>query len=341
MANANGNYFEWNNVAATSTGTADIRFRYTNSDGSQRARSCDIYVNTVLAGSYIFPWVNGGWAAWTYSTQVMTVNLNSGNNTIRVQINSVSASSPKVDEMEVVMGAPTIVNVTSVKVNPSNFGIFVGKTATLESIVLPANATDKSVDWASDNTNVVGIDRATGFLTAVAEGTANVTATSTDGAKVGTCTVRVFPLTTTGINPNLILNPGFEDVVPTAYWSDWGNFSTVTSGVATGVNAATVANGLAGGFAQDVTLPVGSAGKTFLFSLKVNTSNAPSSAQAGCKLFEGATELNSPYYVTSTDAVYTTYSWIVATTAATTKAQIWVYKSAAGTIYLDDFSLTE
>jgi hypothetical protein len=98
---------------------------------------------------------------------------------------------------------------------------------------------------------------------------------------------------------------------------------------------------LAGGFAQDVTIPVGSAGKTYLFSLKVATANAPTGAQTGCELYEGAQKLNSPYYVTSIDATFTTYSWIVATTTATTIARIWVYKSAPGTIFLDDYRFSE
>jgi uncharacterized protein YjdB len=337
MTNVSGNYFEWNNVAATTATTATIRFRYTNSDSSQRARSCDIYVNGTNGDSYIFPWVNGGWAAWTYSAQVMTVNLNAGNNTIRVQINSASASSPKVDEMEVVISAPVVVNVTSVKIDPSNFALFVGQSATLKTIVLPSNATDKSVSWLSSNTNVVTVEAATGVVAGIASGTANVTATTTDGGIVGICTVRVFPLNASVESPNLILNAGFENANPISWWTSWENFTSITSPVATGVNAATVANGLVGGFGQDVTIPAGDVGKTFLFSVKVKTANIPSSAQVGCKVFEGATELNSPYYVTSTDAVYTTYNWMVATTAATTKVQAWVYKTAEGTIYVDDF----
>lgn len=344
MVNGNGNYFEWNNINAASAGTAEIRFRYTNSDGSQRPRSCDIYVNGTNAGSYIFPWKDGGWAAWGYSTQVMTINLNAGNNTIRVQQNSVAASSPKVDEMEVVMGVPSVFNVTNVTVNPGNFGIFVGKNATLLANVLPTNADDKTVVWASDNTNIVGIDAGTGYLTAIAEGTANVTATSTDGGIVGTCTVTVYPTNIgTGTNPNLIQNPGFENADPLSSWGSWGNFTftAVSGNVASGVNAATVANGLSGGFGQDVSIVSGDAGETFLFSVKVKTANAPASAQTGLKVFEGSTELNSPYYVTSTDAEFTTYSWIVATTTATTKVQAWVWKNASGDIYLDDYNFAK
>ncbi|MBV5343272.1 hypothetical protein JZU68_06560, partial [bacterium] len=87
-----------------------------------------------------FPWVTGGWAAWAYSTQVMTVNLNAGNNTIRVQINSTSASSPKIDEMEVVIGTPTVFNVETVAVDPGVFSFFIGQSAILKAIVLPAVA---------------------------------------------------------------------------------------------------------------------------------------------------------------------------------------------------------
>ena len=344
MANANGNYFEWNNVSATSAGTADIRFRYTNSDGSQRARSCDIYVNGTNAGSYLFPWVNGGWAAWNYSAQVKTVNLNAGNNTIRVQINNVAASSPKIDEMEVVIGAPVVVNVTSVKVDPTNFALFVGQSATLKAIVLPSNATDKSVSWLSSNTNVVTVEAATGVVAGIASGTANVTATSTDGNIVGTCTVNVLASNTgTGTNLNLILNPGFEDAAPMSNWLDWGGFTTtnIVAEVATGINAASVP-AVAGGFAQDVTIPALDAGKIFIFKVKAQTTGSPASAQIGCELYAGAEKINSPSYVTlSANTAYTEYTFAVATTTATTIARIWVYKTAAGIIFADDFSFAQ
>ncbi|MBV5343273.1 T9SS type A sorting domain-containing protein [bacterium] len=141
----------------------------------------------------------------------------------------------------------------------------------------------------------------------------------------------------------MILNPGFEEGLN--WWSTWGGqtLSTNPLDAATGVNACFVLDGVAGGFAQDVTLPVGGAGKTYLFKAKVKTTGMPQLAQTGCKLFEGTKEINSPSYITveNKDIPYTEYVYAIETTAATTKAQIWVWKNATGSIYLDDYSFAE
>src|SRR5699024_7646342 len=64
------------------------------------------------------------------------------------------------------------------------------KTATLKATVVPDNATNKAVKWASDNDDVATVDNA-GKVTAVKAGTANVTATSDDQGKVATIKVTV------------------------------------------------------------------------------------------------------------------------------------------------------
>ena len=65
-----------------------------------------------------------------------------------------------------------------------------GETAQLTSNVTPLGALDKSVTWTSDNTNVATVD-ATGKVTAVAEGTCTITATTNDGGFTDTAKVTV------------------------------------------------------------------------------------------------------------------------------------------------------
>ena len=73
---------------------------------------------------------------------------------------------------------------------PESLTVEVGENETLKATVTPANADDKSVSWESSNDNIASVDQ-TGKVTGVANGTATITATSTDGGKTATCAVTV------------------------------------------------------------------------------------------------------------------------------------------------------
>ena len=81
------------------------------------------------------------------------------------------------------------VKVTGVKLNKSSKSLTIGDTFTLTATVKPNNATDKSVTWSSSNTSVATVDE-NGVVTAVAEGTATITATASNGVEAS-CTVTV------------------------------------------------------------------------------------------------------------------------------------------------------
>ena len=66
----------------------------------------------------------------------------------------------------------------------------IGATLALTATVLPADASDKSVSWTSDNTAVATVNN-NGLVTAVGNGTANITVTTTDQGKIATCAVTV------------------------------------------------------------------------------------------------------------------------------------------------------
>ena len=90
---------------------------------------------------------------------------------------------------------PCVVNVgassgiDSVTLDKEKLTLLVGSTATLTATVLPEEAANKAVTWASDNEEVATV--ADGVVTAVAGGTANITVTTEDGGKTATCAVRV------------------------------------------------------------------------------------------------------------------------------------------------------
>jgi hypothetical protein len=82
------------------------------------------------------------------------------------------------------------VEATGVTLNQSSFTLLAGQTEKLTATVLPENANDKTVTWASSNESIatVGTD---GTVTAVAAGKAVITAT-TANMKTASCTVTVI-----------------------------------------------------------------------------------------------------------------------------------------------------
>ena len=64
-----------------------------------------------------------------------------------------------------------------------------GETGTITATVKPDNATNKTVTWSSSNPTIAAVDQ-NGTVTAVAEGTATITAKASD--KTATCTVTVM-----------------------------------------------------------------------------------------------------------------------------------------------------
>ena len=83
-----------------------------------------------------------------------------------------------------------IYKVTDVSLSPSTLTLNVGVEATLTPTITPDNATDKSVTWESSAPGVATVDT-NGKVTAVAEGTATIIVTTTDGNFEDTCTVTV------------------------------------------------------------------------------------------------------------------------------------------------------
>ena len=79
----------------------------------------------------------------------------------------------------------------SVSLNRTTLTLPRTSTFTLVAVVLPSNATTKTVSWSSNHTNIATVSSA-GLVRAVATGTAIITATTTDGGFVASCTITVL-----------------------------------------------------------------------------------------------------------------------------------------------------
>ena len=83
-----------------------------------------------------------------------------------------------------------VVPVTGVSLDESSITLDVGGNQTLTATVTPEDATNKKVRWSSDNEAVATVSE-DGVVTAVAGGTAVITATTHDGFFTASCTVTV------------------------------------------------------------------------------------------------------------------------------------------------------
>ena len=106
-----------------------------------------------------------------------------------------------------------VIPVTGVSLDESNITLDVGGSQTLTATVTPEDATNKKVCWSSDNEAVATVSE-DGVVTAVAGGTAVITATTHDGLFTASCTVTVNAPATA---PNIITDTLPDGKVGEAY----------------------------------------------------------------------------------------------------------------------------
>lgn len=82
-----------------------------------------------------------------------------------------------------------VIRVEAISVSPKSLSLELGDEAVLQAAVLPENATDKAVTWASSDPDVVSV--VDGAVTALAEGIAEISVTTTDGGLTAVCHVTV------------------------------------------------------------------------------------------------------------------------------------------------------
>ena len=146
--------------------------------------------------------------------------------------------------------------VTGVSLDKTNLNLNVGVEATLTPTITPDNATDKSVEWKSDDTGVATVNE-NGKVTAVGLGTTTITVTTTDGDFKDICTVTVTEPPTVSVTSvtldktSLTLDVGGSSTLTATVKPDdatnkavtWSssneNVATVNNGVVTAVGAGT------------------------------------------------------------------------------------------------------
>lgn len=80
--------------------------------------------------------------------------------------------------------------VTGVSLNKTTLALKTGTSETLVATVAPSNATNKGVEWSSGDAKIATVDSA-GKVTAVANGSADITVKTKDGGKTAVCKATV------------------------------------------------------------------------------------------------------------------------------------------------------
>ena len=127
----------------------------------------------------------------TYTTEATALNMNG------YQYQCVVSNTAGTVTSSAATLTVNSVPVTGVTLDKNALSLVEGETDTLNAIVKPDNATDKTVTWSSDAEDVATVD-ATGKVTALKQGEATITATANGGSGISaTCEVTVEPKTYT------------------------------------------------------------------------------------------------------------------------------------------------
>lgn len=107
------------------------------------------------------------------------------------------------------------VAVTEVRLNKASVTLVEGDTDELMATVMPENATDKGIEWTSNNESVATVSP-TGLVTAIKDGKATITVKTNDGGFSAVCEVtvnkKIIPVSEVELNKiELTLDEGKEE----------------------------------------------------------------------------------------------------------------------------------
>ncbi|MCR5068591.1 MAG: Ig-like domain-containing protein [Prevotella sp.] len=209
------------------------------------------------------------------------------------------------------------IEVSSVSLNKSSLTITEGDVEKLTVTVIPANATDQSITWTTSDANVAKVDTE-GNVTAVAEGTAIISATSVNG-KTAQCAVVVSrkpnPVTAIALNKTTLkITEGDSETLTVTYTPADADARSVTWSSSDG-NVATVdVNGKVTAVAEGTAIITATSenGKTaqcaVIVSRKPNPVTAIALNKTSLQITEGDSETLTVTY-TPADADARSVTW--------------------------------
>lgn len=200
--------------------------------------------------------------------------------------------------------------VNGVSVSKSSVKLDVGNTVSITATISPSDATNKSVTWKSENTNIATVS-STGKITAISPGTTRVSVTSVDNEKTAYVQVTVNPILPTNlylkspkselivgdtITLSVAVSPANATNKNVTFSSSDSSIASVnSSGKVTALKAGTVkivGKTVSGGISSSVTLSVISP-KTFTVSFNPNGASG-STTKATCTTYGSSCSVTAP-----------------------------------------------
>ncbi len=204
-------------VTAVAPGTATIIA--TTTDGTNLSATCTVTVNPViyatsisldkisatitegntlqLAATVLPTNTTNKTVTWsTSNSNVATVNSNGLVTAVAPGTATIIATTTDGTNLSATCAVtvqPNVIYATSISLNKTSATLTEGNTLQLTATVLPSNATNKTVTWSTSNSSVATVN-SNGLVTAIAPGSATITARTTDGTNLSaTCNVTVQP----------------------------------------------------------------------------------------------------------------------------------------------------
>lgn len=264
---------------------------------------------------------------WSSSNSMCAEVSDSGlikaNGTGTVTITARSASNTELFDtcsFEVKANVIKVTKITVNQINTSN-AITYGNSATATATIEPSNASNKSVTWKSNNTDVATINSSTGAITPVKAGTFTITATANDGSGV-TGTSSTITVNKASQSLRVSANPSIIEIGGTTTATVSGNKTTPVTWSTSDANIADVnSSGLITGKGEGTATITATAPSNVNYnegkgtvSIKVNKPAQPAETYY---YYVGQTPITSSNYSTLaettntllTSKIYTTEKW--------------------------------
>ena len=129
---------------------------------------------------------------WTSSDETVATVNQSGNISALKRGECTVTAKAKVGDVSASCKVTVYSPVTGVEIENHTIELYVGDRVEMKAKVLPEDANNTKITWSSNKTTVAKIVSATGILTAVSAGTAEITVKTTEGGFTDKCTVTVI-----------------------------------------------------------------------------------------------------------------------------------------------------